>query len=281
MTLPEWFKIKIPLEGISKTERTIEENGIYTICKEAKCPNKAECFSKKTATFLALGNLCTRSCAFCSVLYSKNPKKLDENEPSKIASAAKKLNLKHVVITMVTRDDLEDGGAFQLVRIIKEVKKQNPSSTIEVLTSDFAGNLNSIDLILNEGVDVFNHNIETTRELSPKIRHLANYERSMMILKYIKDQNIAKFVKSGFMVGLGEEKKEVFETITDLKEANCDIITIGQYLQPIKTKHTVIRYVHPDEFKEYISFAKSLNIKHIFASPFVRSSYNAEIIFQN
>ncbi|MBN2478725.1 MAG: lipoyl synthase [Parachlamydiales bacterium] len=280
MNLPSWLKIKIPLENISSTEKIILSNNLNTVCTSAKCPNRSECFSKKTATFLALGSVCTRKCAFCNIEHSKNPKTVDIEEPKNIAKCIKDLKLKHVVITMVTRDDLEDGGSNHIAKILKKIKTTNPKISLEVLVSDFMGNEKSIDTVLNQKPDIFNHNVETVKESSDKIRHIANYERSLKILNYAKNQKKAKFIKSGLMVGLYETKSQVFSTIEDLFDNGCDIITIGQYLQPGGKNLPVKRYVALSEFKEYASYANSLGVKYIYSAPFVRSSYNAEIIFK-
>ena len=274
MNLPSWLKITIPT-GIDKTEKILKKNNLNTVCSEAKCPNRADCFSKKTATFLALGKKCTRNCAFCNVDFDKNPSFINSDEPKKIAKCIQELKLSHAVITMVTRDDLTDGGASHIANIIKEIRDKTPKVTIEVLVSDFLKNFNSIDIVLNEKPDIFNHNIETVKRLTPKIRHIANYKNSLEILKYAKNSKKSKFVKSGIMVGLGEEKKEVFETIKDLHKVHCDILTIGQYLQPNKKKYPVKKFIHPSVFKEYEAFAKKIGVKNILSSSFVRSSYNA------
>ncbi len=285
MKLPKYLRRKLPIGPIYQTQNIIKDLKINTVCLEADCPNKFECFSKKCATFLALGKKCTRSCAFCNIEYCKNPPPLDENEPKNIAIAAKRLDLTHIVITMVTRDDLEDQGALHLAKIIKEVKLSNPLSTIEVLTSDFFGKFDLIDIVLDQDIDIFNYNIETVKRLTPKIRHIATYENSLKILKYVKNSKKTKivesrFVKSGFMVGLGETKEEVFSTIRDLHKVGCDIITIGQYLSPSKKKYPIKSFITPIEFKEYEDFAKKLGVKNIYAQPYVRSSYNAELILK-
>lgn len=281
MIFPKHFRRKLPIGPICKTENILKDLKINTVCLEANCPNKFECYSKKCATFLALGNYCTRSCAFCNIKHSKTPFKPDEEEPKKIALAAKRLELRHIVITMVTRDDLEDKGATHIAKIIKEVKRLNPTSSIEVLTSDFSCKNDLIDIVLNENVDIYNYNIETVRRLTPKIRHLATYENTLKILKYVKDTKKTLFTKSGLMVGLGEKKEEVFSTIKDLKTVNCDIITIGQYLAPNAKKYKVKAFITNEEFQEYEDFARSLGIKHIFSNPYVRSSYNAHLILKN
>jgi len=229
---------------------------------------------------MLMGDICTRNCGFCGIKSGK-PEALDEDEPSRITGAVKRMGLKYIVITSVTRDDLSDGGSSHFAKTISAINGSSPHLKIECLIPDFKGNVDNLKILLAQNLNVLGHNIETIKRNFGIARKYADYEISLNILKFTKLLRPDIYTKSGFMLGLGENRKEIAELLADLKEVNCDIITIGQYLQPIKTKHTVIRYVHPDEFKEYISFAKSLNIKHIFASPFVRSSYNAEIIFQN
>jgi lipoyl synthase len=273
---PSWLHRKIPSGGqVFKTNAILEKYKLNTVCEEAKCPNRMECYSKKTATFLTLGKACTRNCGFCDIDFSKTPKLPEEDEPERIAYSVKELGLKHVVITMVARDDLADGGANALAKIIRETKAQNPDVTIEVLTSDFEGKTSSIDIVLNEAPDIFNHNIETVQALSSRVRHKASYERTLDVLSYVKKQNKVSFVKSGIMVGLGETKEEVKKTIQDLICAGCDIITIGHYLQANVKKLLVKRFVSPEEFKEYEEFGYKMGAKHVYSGPFVRSSYNA------
>ena len=278
MNFPKFLRKKLIIGPLNKTIETIKKNKIHTVCTEANCPNRFECFSKKTATFLALGKKCTRACAFCDIDFQKFSKAPDPREPFNIAKSAKILNLKHIVITMVARDDLDDKGANHFCKIIYQVKKLNPKSTIETLTSDFSLKFDLIDLVLDEKIDIFNYNIETVRRISPIIRHKATYASSLKILKYAKESKKVKFVKSGLMVGVGETKKEVFQTIKDLKEAGVDIITIGQYLSPNNKKYPIKSFVTPKEFQEYKNFAKKIGANNIYADPYVRSSYNAKDI---
>ncbi len=276
---PSWLHRKIPSGGQTfKTDAILEKYRLNTVCEEAKCPNRMECYSKKTATFLTLGKECTRNCGFCDIDFNKTPKLPEKDEPERIAASTKELGLKHVVITMVARDDLPDGGATQVARIIKEVRAQNPGVTIEVLTSDFGGITSSLDIVLEEKPEIFNHNIETVRQLTPRVRHKASYDRTLEVLSYVKAQNKAQFVKSGIMVGLGETKEEVKETMQDLVNAGCDIITIGHYLQANIKKLRVKTFVTPEEFKEYEEFGYQIGAKHVYSGPFVRSSYNAAAI---
>ncbi len=273
---PKWLHRKIPRGGASfQTHAILEKYGLNTVCEEAKCPNRMECYSRKTATFLALGKACTRSCGFCDIDFSKNPKPPQEDEPERIARSVLELGLKHVVITMVARDDIADGGASQIAAIIRSVRTHSPDCGIEVLTSDFDGNLAALDVVLDEHPDVFNHNIETVRRLTPRIRHKATYDRTLAVLKHAKDSQKAPFIKSGIMVGLGESEDEVKETISDLYAAGCDIITIGHYLQADRHRLPVKAFVTPEQFQGYEAYGKALGVKQMYCGPFVRSSYNA------
>ncbi len=276
---PSWLHRKLPRGGeLAKTNKILSKHALNTVCEEAKCPNRLECYSHKTATFLAMGKECTRACGFCDIDFSKNPKALEENEPMRIAESVKELGLKHVVITMVARDDLSDQGAAHIAKIIETVRSECQGTTIEVLTSDFSENVKALDIIVEAKPEIFNHNIETVRRLTPRVRHKATYDRSLSVLNYVKKSGQIPFVKSGIMVGLGETKGEVEETITDLFSAGCQIITMGQYLQPNKNKLLVKSFVHPDEFKEYEKFGKSIGVKYMYCGPFVRSSYNAALL---
>lgn len=276
---PKWLHRPLPKGGkIFKTNAIIVKHKLNTVCEEAKCPNRLECYSKKTATFLALGSECTRACGFCDINFSKTPKPPEEDEPSRIALSAKSLGLKHIVITMVARDDLKDQGASHIVKIIEAVRKENPGCTVEVLTSDFCGQTDAIDKILATNVEVFNHNLETVDRLTPKVRHKATYERTLGVLKHVKNSGFKGFVKSGIMVGLGETFDEVKSTLEDLKQAGCDIVTIGHYLQASRLKLPVRRFVTPEEFEAYKTYGESIGLKNVYSGPFVRSSYNADLL---
>lgn len=280
---PSWLHRKLPQgNNLMKTGQIIENNRLHTVCEEAKCPNLLECWSKKTATFLIMGKECTRNCGFCDIDFTKMPKELESDEPQRVADSVKQLGLKHVVITMVARDDLPDGGAAHLADVIREVRKLNNEVTLEVLTSDFFGNLDALDIVLETKPEIFNHNIETVRELTPRVRHKATYDRTLQILKHAKshrkDPNM--LVKSGLMVGLGESSAQVHETLADLSAAGCDIVTMGQYLQPNSHKLLVKSFVTPEEFKAYEEYGYSLGFKHMYCGPFVRSSYNANLVIQ-
>lgn len=278
---PKWLHRELPKGGsFFKTEDILKKYRLNTVCEEAKCPNRMECYTKKTATFLALGKECTRACSFCDIDFSKTPKAPEVDEPERIALSAKELGLAHIVITMVARDDLEDYGASHIAAIIEAVHLHSPESSIEVLTSDFCGNHSSLNKILTLKPEVFNHNIETIRRLTPKIRHKATYERTLEVLSYAKKSGGPRFVKSGIMVGLGETSEEVKETLKDLKNAGCDIVTIGHYLQASRLKIPVKAFVTPEMFKEYEQFGLEIGIPHMYCGPFVRSSYNANLILK-
>ncbi|MBX7066489.1 MAG: lipoyl synthase [Parachlamydiales bacterium] len=275
---PSWLHRKLPTGGqIFKTNAIVDKYKLNTVCEEAKCPNRLECFTKKTATFLALGKECTRNCGFCSIDFSKTPKAPEADEPERIALSVKELGLKHAVITMVARDDLPDQGAGQIAAIIRAIRKENEGVTIEVLTSDFGGDVKLLYIALDAKPEIFNHNIETVRDLSSRVRHKAEYDRTLSILKAAKESQKVVFVKSGIMVGLGETETQVKETIDDLAKAGCDIITIGQYLQPDRNKLRVKTFVHPDQFKVYEEYGRKIGVRHMYCGPFVRSSYNANL----
>lgn len=277
---PSWLHRKMPSgENLWSTDSVMRSHGLHTVCEEAKCPNLLECWSKKTATYLVMGKTCTRNCGFCSIDFSKTPQPLEDNEPRRVAESAKQLGLKHVVITMVARDDLEDGGALHLTQVIEEIRKVCSGTTVEVLTSDFSGNLKALDLIMQVEPEIFNHNIETVRELTPRVRHKATYNRTLEILSHAKKSQKKTLIKSGLMVGLGETEDQVYETIRDLQEVGCSIITIGQYLQSDRRKLLVKSFVTPKQFDRYAEWGKKLGIKNMYCGPFVRSSYNAEAVF--
>lgn len=250
-------------------KRSLRKGGLHTVCEEARCPNQGECFSRGTATFLIMGNVCTRSCGFCSVGTGK-PLPLDREEPARVAAMVLEMGLKHAVVTSVTRDDLEDGGAAHFAGTIFEIKKICPETTVEVLTPDFEGREGDIRTVCEAGPHIFNHNIETVERLTPAVRNKASYGRSLAVLRTAKRWTL---VKSGLMVGMGETPKEIEAALFDLKDAGCDIVTIGQYLRPTKGSLPVAEYIHPDRFKEYESLGREIGIKHMFCGPFVRSSY--------
>ena len=279
---PSWLHRKLPKGGnLFKTSGVLKENRLHTVCEEARCPNLLECWSKKTATFLTMGKECTRNCGFCSIDFNRAPKPLESDEPDRISASIQALGLKHVVLTMVARDDLPDGGAAHLKAIVGAVRNQNPGTTIELLTSDFAGNEAAWDTILEAEPEILNYNIETVRSLTPRVRHKASYELTLNLLAYAKRKaHYPLFTKSGIMLGLGESPPEVFETLQDLKNVGCDIVTMGQYLQPTTHKLLVKAFITPQEFEEYAQYGHAIGIAHVYAGPFVRSSYNAENLLE-
>ena len=273
---PSWIRSKLTnSQEFFLTKSIINQHKLKTVCQEANCPNITECWSKRHATFLIMGDTCTRACAFCDVITGK-PKPLDPLEPLKISSAVKKLNLKHTVITSVDRDDLDDGGANHFYEVILETRKNNPETTIEVLTPDFLRKGDSYKKIIEAKPDVFNHNIETVPGLYRQVRPGSRYFSSMELLKNVKkiDRNI--FTKSGLMVGLGENKDEILQVMDDLRSAEVDFLTIGQYLQPSVKHHPLDKYYKPDEFEELKSIAKSKGFLLVSSSPLTRSSYHAD-----
>ena len=277
---PEWIRSKIVDSKIFfKTKQVVNQNNLVTVCQEANCPNITECWSKKHATFMIMGDTCTRACAFCDVKTGK-PTSLDIFEPAKISNAVKKLNLKHVVITSVDRDDLEDGGANHFYKVVKTTRKKNPNTSIEVLTPDFLRKGDAYKKVLEADLDVFNHNIETVPRLYTKVRPGARYFASLELLKNAKQCNKKVFTKSGIMVGLGENKEEIIQVMDDLRSAEVDFLTIGQYLQPSAKHHPLHRYYHPNEFEELASIAKTKGFLLVSSSPLTRSSYHADEDFR-
>ena len=273
---PNWIRTKIlDTKNYFKTKEIINKNKLHTVCQEASCPNISECWSKKHATFMIMGDTCTRACAFCDVKTGK-PQNLDPFEPIKIAQATKELNLKHVVITSVDRDDLEDGGSSHFYKVISEIRKINTNTTIEVLTPDFLRKGDSYKKVVNAKPDVFNHNIETVPSLYRSVRPGSRYFSSINLLKSVKEIDNTIFTKSGIMLGLGETKDEVLQVMDDLRSANVDFLTIGQYLQPSTKHHPLKRYVHPNEFLELKELALSKGFLIVASSPLTRSSYHAD-----
>jgi len=273
---PEWIRSKLlNTEEFFLTKTIVNKNNLSTVCEEANCPNITECWSKRHATFLIMGKTCTRACAFCDVITGK-PKSLDPFEPFKIAKAVKKLNLKHTVITSVDRDDLDDGGANHFYEVIIETRKQNPSTTIEVLTPDFLRKGESYKKVVEAAPDVFNHNIETVSGLYRQVRPGSRYFASVELLKNVKIINKNIFTKSGIMVGLGENKDEILQVMDDLRSADVDFLTIGQYLQPSDKHHPLDRYYKPEEFAKLKLIAESKGFLLVSSSPLTRSSYHAD-----
>ncbi len=274
--LPEYLKRPIiDTEKTREVRRILKVNCLNTVCENARCPNKNECYTKKTATFLIMGNVCTRNCRYCNISCQK-PEALDPEEPQHVAQAIKALGLKYAVITSVTRDDLKDGGAGHFAQCIDEIKKVSDAK-IEILTPDFKNNKQALDIIINSKPDVFNHNIETVREVFKTARPQGNYDNSLEVLKYIKENSDIK-TKSGLMIGLGETYDQIRNTMQDLKAVECDILTIGQYIQPSKDHLPVSKYYKPEEYETLKNMAKEVGIKNFQIGPLVRSSYNAAML---
>ena len=277
---PEWIRSKIENSQIFfQTKKVVNENNLVTVCQEANCPNITECWSKKHATFMIMGDTCTRACAFCNVKTGK-PGKLDIYEPLKIANAVQKLKLNHVVITSVDRDDLEDGGSNHFFNVIKEIRKKNQNTSIEVLTPDFLRKGDAYKKILETDLDVFNHNIETVPRLYVSVRPGARYFASLNLLKSVKNLNKKIFTKSGIMVGLGETRDEIIQVMDDLRSADVDFLTIGQYLQPTPKHHPLKKYYTPQEFRDLKDIAGSKGFLLVSSSPLTRSSYHADEDFK-
>lgn len=271
---PEWLKVKLPQgENFNFLKDLVSNKRLNTVCEDARCPNIAECWHRKTATFMILGEICTRSCGFCSVKLGK-PGKLDYDEPRRVAESIKELGLKHAVITSVNRDDEKLGGADIFALTIEKIREYVPDCKVEVLIPDFKGNWDALQIVLEKKPDILNHNIETVKRLYHFVRPQANYKRTLELLKRSKEQGLT--TKSGFMVGLGETDEEVFELMHDLKSVNCDIVTIGQYLRPTKSHLPVQRYVYPEQFREYKEIGMKIGFIHVESGPLVRSSYHAD-----
>jgi len=273
---PDWLKVKIGSgKNYSKMKSLLRNAKLHTICEEAKCPNIAECFGCGTSVFLILGDTCTRNCRYCNVKHGA-PNPINYDEPIDIAESVKQLGLKYVVITSVTRDDLSDGGSNIFYKTVIETKKQNPNCKVEVLIPDFKGNIDSIKKVIDSNPDVINHNIEVAEELFPTIRPEGNYNISLNLLKNIKKINEKMLTKSGFMIGIGETKDQIIKTMKDLRKAEVDLLTIGQYLQPTKNHASIIKYYTPEEFEDFRKIALDFGFKHVESAPLVRSSYHAE-----
>jgi lipoyl synthase len=272
---PDWIKVKGPGNlNYLRLKRILREKNLHTVCEEARCPNIGECWGNKTATFLILGDTCTRGCRFCAIDKGK-PRALDPEEPRNVALVVKDLRLDHIVVTSVNRDDLPDGGADHFAKTVFWIKTLNPGIRVELLIPDFEGNLQALETVVNSGIEILNHNIETVPRLYGRVRPGHSYECSLNILKHAKEMRDQVLTKSGFMLGVGETYDEVMATLKDLREKNVDIVTIGQYLQPSNRQLRVERYVTPDEFKEFKAGAERLGFRHVESGPLVRSSYHA------
>jgi len=278
--LPTWFKKRIPSPAVMEEMNNLIGNlQLHTICQNAICPNIGDCYSRHTATFLIMGNVCTRNCTFCAVNKGK-PEPLDDNEPLHLVEAVNKLQLGHVVITSVTRDDLPDGGASHFARVIELLKKQSQQTTIEVLVSDFAGSKSALETVMNSRPDVLNHNVETVPRLYPDVRPLANFERSLELLRLAKTISGSVITKSGLMVGLGETAEEVGQVMLSLRNIGCDILTIGQYLQPSSKHYPVKSFISPGQFEDFARIGKKMGFRGVASAPLVRSSFEAASLYE-
>jgi lipoyl synthase len=274
---PEWLKIKLNTnENYTGLKKMMREQSLHTVCEEARCPNIHECWAvRRTATFMILGDTCTRACRFCAVKTGL-PTELDLQEPERVADSVVTMNLKHVVVTAVARDDLKDGGAAVFAETVRAIRRKNPFTSIEVLPSDMGGKIENLQTLMDAKPDILNHNIETVKRLTPRIRARATYERSLEFLRRAKEMQPSVPTKSSIMIGLGETKEEIIEAMDDLRENNVEILTIGQYLQPSKKHLKVVKYYHPDEFNELKQIALEKGFSHCEAGPLVRSSYHAD-----
>ena len=271
---PKWLRVKLPVgKKYTELRGVVDKYKLHTICTSGSCPNMGECWTEGTATFMILGNTCTRSCGFCGVKTGR-PDTVDWEEPEKVARSIKLMQIKHAVITSVDRDDLKDGGSIIWAETIKAIRRENPNTTLETLIPDFQGNHTNIDRIIAVKPEVVSHNLETVKRLTRKVRIQAKYDRSLDVLLYLKENGMPR-TKSGIMLGLGETEKEVIETLQDLKNAKVDIVTIGQYLQPSKKHLPVKEYITPEQFKKYEKIGKELGFRHVESGALVRSSYRA------
>ncbi|MBT8114204.1 MAG: lipoyl synthase [Arenicella sp.] len=275
---PDWIRIRLPHGNkVAQLKQTLRENQLHTVCEEASCPNLSECFSRGTATFMIMGDICTRRCPFCDVAHGR-PLPLDEKEPQHLAQTIRQMGLSYVVVTSVDRDDLRDGGAGHFVNCIKQIRALNPDTKVEILVPDFRGRMDvAIELMTSHPPDVFNHNLETIPELYRRVRPGSDYQWSLELIRKFKAAQPAVKTKSGLMLGIGETMDQVKRVLIDLKEHDCDMITLGQYLQPSRNHLPVERYVHPDEFDELRLFGDELGFSHVASGPMVRSSYHADV----
>ena len=274
--LPEWFRLQLPTaSAYFATRNLIDDLKLHTVCESARCPNHWECWSKGTATFMIAGDRCTRACGFCAV-DTRKPMALEADEPERVAEAARRMQLKHMVITAVARDDLVDGGAAHFQKVIERVREVTPEVLIEVLTPDFKDEDGPINTVIAARPDIFNHNLETVRSLTSKVRSVATYERSLSVLSKVKKRAPEIYTKSGLMLGLGETKEELLEAMTDLRSVGCDLLTLGQYLQPTKKHLKIEEFIHPDQFTEYKRIAEAMGFSYVASGPLVRSSYHAD-----
>lgn len=271
---PEWLRVRYNQEAVAEVAQLLGELKLNTVCKEANCPNLGECYRKHTATFMILGSQCTRNCRFCNVTPG-HPLPPDPEEPENVAAAAKKLGLRHVVLTCPTRDDLPDGGAEQFARTVRAIRANCPGVTVETLISDMQMNTAALDVVIEAHPEVLNHNVETVRALQKAVRPQADYERSLAVLRYCKEKDPALLTKTGFMVGLGETEEQIGELMDDVLAVGCDILTIGQYLQPSPEHYPLARYASPEDFARYKEMALSRGFRYVASAPLARSSYKA------
>jgi lipoyl synthase len=277
--LPDWIREKkLNLSSLREMKTTLRERDLHSVCESLACPNRTECFSRGTATFMILGDVCTRSCGFCNVTTGRPYAPPSPDEPRAVAETARRLGLKHVVVTCVTRDDLHDGGARQFAATIRELRIALPHAAVEVLTSDFRGNTDAVRVVVEARPDYFNHNVETVPRLYDFVRPGSRFERSLGVLRDAKRFDATIITKSGLMLGLGERRDEVLEVLQRLRESGVEIVTMGQYLQPKREKLDVVEYIHPNVFDEYRDLGMSLGFRAVFAGPFVRSSYMADMV---
>ena len=278
---PEWLKLR-PLDStiLNETRKLMRDLKLHTVCESAQCPNRTECFAAGTATFMILGEICTRNCTFCAVKHG-TPQAPDAQEPKYIVEAVKKLGLQYVVITSVTRDDLSDGGASQFAQTIASLHEYRPGVEVEVLIPDFGGSFPALQTVIDAHPTILNHNVETVPRLYPEVRPHAEYQRSLEVLRQSKLIDKRVITKSGFMLGLGESRYEITEVMADLRQAGCDVLTIGQYLPPSLRHHGLAKYIPPEEFKEYANMGKQLGFRHVTSGPLIRSSFHAAETFRS
>jgi lipoic acid synthetase len=273
---PPWLTVKAPVgEGVRQLSSLMEEKRLVTVCQEARCPNVGECWNSGTATFMILGDTCTRACAFCAVKSGRRGGDVDTDEPHRVAEAVARMGLRHAVVTSVDRDDLPDGGASIFAATIREIRRRSPQTTVEVLTPDFQGDLDAVRTVVAERPEIFNHNMETVARLYPRVRPKSGYRRSLGVLRAAKEMAPGSRTKSGLMVGLGEDLEEVHALLRDLRQHGVEIVTIGQYLRPSLKHHPLVRFWHPDEFAGLRSYGLRLGFDHVESGPLVRSSYHA------
>ncbi|MBI2340004.1 MAG: lipoyl synthase [Deltaproteobacteria bacterium] len=272
---PPWLKKKLSLTALQPMQKKLRALNLHTVCEEARCPNISECFARGIATIMIMGEVCTRACKFCAVATGR-PKSLDPADPRRVAHWASSLGLKHLVITSVDRDDLPDLGAGHFAETVRQIRRENPGMIVEVLTPDFQGKGELISQVAGTGPEIYNHNLETVQRLTPRVRSASKYARSLSVISHVKKNFPRQFTKSGLMLGLGEEEEEVIGAMRDLVESGCDLLTLGQYLQPTPKHLPVVEYIHPDRFNTFKQIGEEIGFRAVFSGPFVRSSYMAE-----